>query len=70
MIGVTLSRLQAHRCQWQKALRVGLGEDRKQGGGLGSSSSSTVQVGNYDMNTQGNQIWGREYSKSTHQPCF
>lgn len=58
MIEMTLSRLQTHSRQRQKALRVGLGEDRKQGGGLGSCSSSTVQVGDYDMNTQESQIWG------------
>lgn len=62
----TLSRLQAHSSRWQKALGVAFGEDRKPGGGLGSCSSSSVRVGDYE---QENQIWG-EYSKSTHQPPF
>lgn len=68
MTEVTLSRLQAHSRQRQKALGVGLREDRKQGGGLGSCSSSAVQVG--DCEHTGEPDLGGEYSKSTHQPPF
>lgn len=57
MTEVTLSRLQAHSRQ-QKVLGEGLEEERKQRGVLGSSSSSAVQVGDCDGNTQGRQIWG------------
>lgn len=46
---------------------MALGEDRRQGDGLGSSSSSMGQQGNHTVNTQGNLVFGR--LEQAHTPA-